>query len=85
VEADLDEQSGSQTFTGVIQGSYDGTNYTALDTLTATADETMPFPIQSWDATNGVDYNFMRLKYTLGSTSAKWLVTYVKVKLTPVP
>jgi hypothetical protein len=84
VEADMDELSGASTITTVLQGSLDNTNWTPLDTLTATADGILRFAIQGWDDDNGLDFKYMRLKNTL-NTTGKWDINYVTVKITPKP
>jgi len=76
VETDLDEMSGSATASVVLQGSLDGSHWTALDTLTATADATVKFTISNpWNTGKMQIWKQLRT-YTTLSTTGKWKVLY---------
>lgn len=76
VETDLDELSGSATASVVLQGSPDGSHWTALDTLTATADATVKFTIGNpWNSGKSQIWKQLRT-YTTLSTTGKWKVLY---------
>jgi len=68
--------SGSATASVVLQGSLDGSHWTALDTLTATADATVKFTISNpWNSGKTQIWRQLRT-YTTLSTTGKWKVLY---------